>query len=79
MCNCAFDLYIFCSFSKDNNINNVYFKDFFSANIIKMNNKLTESQVEILSDYYLRWYGAWEAWWELHDALENNRDPKIYL
>ena len=54
MCNCAFDLYIFCSFSKDNNINNVYFKDFFSANIIKMNNKLTESQVEILSDYYLR-------------------------
>lgn len=33
-------------------------------------NKLTESQIEILANYYVGSFDAWEAWEDLYDALE---------
>ena len=40
------------------------------------NNKLTESQIEILRDYYSRRYEAWEAWGDLYNTFERYGDQK---
>ena len=56
---------------KDNNINNVYLIDFFTRHN-KMNNKLTEMQIEIFSKFYSRQYGGRQVWEDLYDVLEKN-------
>ena len=57
--NCVFDLFIFCSFSRRSNINNAYLLICFRK---KKNNKLTESQIKILRNYYCWQFDARKAW-----------------
>ena len=47
---------------------------FFSKTINKMNNKLKESQIEILSNNYCRRFDVWEAWGDLCNALAKHCD-----
>ena len=43
-------------------------------------NKLTESQIEILANYYSRKFDAWKAWGGLYNALErHNNWEKYYI
>ena len=39
-------------------------------------NKLTETQIEILTKYYTRSFDAWEAWGNLYDAFEKHGNQK---
>ena len=41
-------------------------------------NKLTESQIEILTNYYTRSFDEWETWGDLYDALEKHGNQKKY-
>lgn len=41
-------------------------------------NKLTESQIEILANYYSRKFDAWEAWGDLYNALERHDNGEKY-
>ena len=47
------------------------------AIIIKVN-KLTESQIEILANYYSRKFDAWKAWEGLCNALERHDNCEKY-
>ena len=41
-------------------------------------NKLTESQIEILTNYYTKRFDAWETWGDLYDALERHGEQNEY-
>ena len=41
-------------------------------------NKLTESQIEILTEYYARSFDAWETWGDIYDALKKQGNNKKY-
>ena len=41
-------------------------------------NKLTESQIEILTEYYARSFDAWETWGDIYNALKKQGNNKKY-
>ena len=43
------------------------------------NKKLTESQIEILTEYYVRSCNMWEVWGDVYEAIERHRNEKKYL
>ena len=34
--------------------------------------KLTESQIEIFTKYYVRSYDVWEKWGDVHEVIERH-------
>ena len=40
--------------------------------------KLTESQIKILKNYYVRSFDTWEAWGDLYDAVERHCNKRKY-
>ena len=46
--------------------------------ILIIMSKLTESQLNILSNYYVRTYDVWEAWGDIYDTLEIHENKKRY-
>ena len=43
-----------------------------------MNNKLTESHIEILTNCYCRRFHVWDAWGDLYNALEKHGNKFKY-
>ena len=41
--------------------------------------KLTELQIEILTEHYVRSYDKWEAWGDVYEAIERCRNEKSIL
>ena len=40
---------------------------------------LTESQIEILADYYSNRFDAWGAYWDLFDTIPTHGDERKYF
>ena len=38
--------------------------------------KLTESQLDILTEYYVRSFDAWETWGDVYEAVKKHGDKK---
>ena len=48
--------------------------------LIIIMSKLTESQLNILSNYYVRTYDMWEAWGDTYDTLEiHGNEKRCYM
>ena len=51
---------------------------YFYCSLAKMSEKLTESQIELLADYYTKWYEVPDTWTDVKDVLTRYGQNRKY-